>query len=276
MKSWVKLGLLLLGVTRATEKDADDDDREPGDDIEHVNDIDELQRMINKNKYLMAYFFHPNCFPCMDFVPEFDTLPDKVKELDWAENVEFVKVNMGGNENEIGAKYGVKGYPWINFYRNGKAIQFKGRRHVPKLISFMFQRIQQPFKLISSRAEAKTLVSGGSTDVEVILVAYFEANDAAFDIVESLSDDYYRVTFVRITDPEVAKSINLSKEGIAVMRPAIPEVVNYLPGKVTKEAMISFLEDYATPLIIDYNEDTQMLIFDDKQRYHSMLFMPDP
>ena len=70
-------------------------------------------------------------------------------DLEWAKGVEYVKVNMGGQENEIGAKYNVKGYPWINFYRNGKAIQFKGRRHVPKLISFMFQRIKQPFKLIT-------------------------------------------------------------------------------------------------------------------------------
>ena len=53
-------------------------------------------------------------------------------------------------------------------------------------------------------------------------------------------------------------------------------MVTYLPGKVTKEAMISFLEDYGTPLIIDYNEDTQMVIFDDKQKYHAMLFLPDP
>ena len=116
------------------------------DNIEHVDDIGELQHMINSNDYLMAYFFHPNCYPCMDFVPQFDTLPDKVKELEWAKGVEFVKVNMGGHEDEIGAKYSVKGYPWINFYRKGKAIQFKGRRHVPKLITFMYQRIMQPFR----------------------------------------------------------------------------------------------------------------------------------
>ena len=45
------------------------------------------------------------------------------------------------------------------------------------------------------------------------------------------------------------------------MRPAIQEVVNYLPGKVTKEALISFFEDYGTPLIIDYNEGRETRTF---------------
>ena len=68
------------------------------------------------------------------------------------------------------------------------------------------------------------MVSGGSLDVEVILLAYFPEGDPAFDVVGDLSDDYYRVTFVRITDDEVAKSVNLNKHGVAIVRPAIPEV----------------------------------------------------
>ena len=37
---------------------------------------------------------------------------------------------MAGNENEIGAKYNVKGYPWINFYRNGKEILISAQSYV--------------------------------------------------------------------------------------------------------------------------------------------------
>ena len=68
------------------------------------------------------------------------------------------------------------------------------------------------------------MVSGGSLDVEVILIAYFPEGDPAFDVVGQLSDDYYRITFVQITDDEVAKSVNLKKHGVAIVRPAIPEV----------------------------------------------------
>ena len=90
---------------------------------------------------------------------------------------------MAGNEDEIGKKYNIKvlgsttginyfrfrlpgqtsggmkipevkpeqGYPWINFYKNGKAVQFKGRRHVPKIVTFMFQRITQSgFQFLSA------------------------------------------------------------------------------------------------------------------------------
>ena len=79
-----------------------------------------------------------------------------------------------------------------------------------------------------------------------------------------------------MTDKEVAAAFGLKKKGVAIVRPAIQEVVNYLPGKVTKEALISFFEDYGTPLIIDYNEDTSMIVFEDKQPFHMTLLLPDP
>ena len=79
-----------------------------------------------------------------------------------------------------------------------------------------------------------------------------------------------------MTDEKVAAAFGLKKKGVAIVRPAIQEVVNYLPGKVTKEALISFFEDYGTPLIIDYNEDTSMIVFEDKQPFHMTLLLPDP
>ena len=66
---------------------------------------------------------------------------------------------------------------------------------------------------------------------------------------------------MKVTDKEVANAFGLKKKGVAIVRPAIQEVVNYLPGKVTKEALISFFEDYGTPLIIDYNEGRETRMF---------------
>ena len=34
--------------------------------------------------------------PCMEYVPFFDQIPQAMEGLDWAEEVEFVKVNMAG------------------------------------------------------------------------------------------------------------------------------------------------------------------------------------
>ena len=48
---------------------------------EHIEDIDELQNIINRKQYVLTYFFHPSCYPCMDFVPEFDKIPGRIKDL---------------------------------------------------------------------------------------------------------------------------------------------------------------------------------------------------
>ena len=47
--------------------------------------------MINDNKYLVAYFFHPSSNPSMEYVDEFDELPDELEKLDWASEIELVK-----------------------------------------------------------------------------------------------------------------------------------------------------------------------------------------
>jgi len=101
MKLWVLITFFSLGIfcqdkvetNETTVKSSDvtgqdneknheqEDDHEPEDDIEYIEDIGELQNMINRNKYVLAYFFHPSCFPCMEFVPEFDKLPERTKNL---------------------------------------------------------------------------------------------------------------------------------------------------------------------------------------------------
>ena len=81
--------------------------------------------------------------------------------------------------------------------------------------------------------------------------------------------------YFQVVNEKVATAFNMKKHGVAIIRPAIQERVTYLPGSVTKEALISFLEDYGSPLLVDYNEDTSMIVFDDKQRWHAMLFLPD-
>ena len=48
--------------------------------------------MINDNKYLVAYFFHPSSNPSMEYVEEFDELPDELEKHDWAAEIELVKV----------------------------------------------------------------------------------------------------------------------------------------------------------------------------------------
>ena len=57
-------------------------DTELEDAIEHVDDIDELQNIINRNQYVLTYFFHPNCYPCMDFLPDFDKIPQETSDLE--------------------------------------------------------------------------------------------------------------------------------------------------------------------------------------------------
>jgi len=76
----------------------------------------------------------------MEYVPRFDELPEEMDKLDWASEVEFVKVNMAGNEAAVREKYGVRGYPWIQFYKEGKGrvVKLRIRAYPGKLKKWKF------------------------------------------------------------------------------------------------------------------------------------------
>ena len=125
-----------------------------------MEDIGELQKMIDENEYVLAYFFHPACIPCMEFSETFNELPQALEDLEWAQNIELVQINMGADTERIKEMYNIdgkreiaeklslliSGYPWINFYKNGRASRYQGRRHIPKLVKFMARRILYSFR----------------------------------------------------------------------------------------------------------------------------------
>ena len=51
----------------------------------------------------------------------------------------------------------------------------------------------KPFKHITDTNEATVLVQGGVEEVDVLMVNYFDEGAPEFEIVESMSDDYYRI-----------------------------------------------------------------------------------
>lgn len=270
-----KLILLCFVASFAQAKEDRDDDREAEDNIEHVDDIGELQTMINSNKYLLAYFFHPNCMPCMEYVPFFDQIPQAMEGLDWAEEVEFVKVNMAGNEKTIPELYGVRGYPWINLYKDGKAIRWKGRRNNKKLIRFIYRRIMQSYRKIETVDMAVSMKTNFNEDTSVMAIAYFPEGSEKFDLIKNVSDDYDLITFVWTDDAEIASKFEIKTHGVFVVKRMLPDRLTKHAGPVSDESLIYFLDHYGTPLVTEYSEETTMIVFDKKQKMHVYLFMPD-
>lgn len=258
------------------ENAAEDEGKEREDDIEHVDDINELRTMINSNKYLLAYFFHPNCHPCMEYIGEFDRLPEEMDELDWASEVEFVKINMAGNEKTIPELYGVRGYPWIEFYKNGKGIRYKGRRKNKKLIRFVYRRMEQSFRHIDNIHSAIAIGENYNEDSSVLCLSYFPEGSEKFEIVSNVTDDYDHITFAWTSDKDVAAQFGIKQHGVFTVKYALPDRLNKHEGKVSHESLIFFLDHYGNPLVMEYGEETTMIIFEKEYKMQVHLLLPDP
>ena len=76
----------------------------------------EWDSLISDKKLVAADFWAPWCPYCMRLKPVFDSVAK-----DYAENIKFVKVNVG-EEPELAARYGIQGIPVIKFFCEAKEV----------------------------------------------------------------------------------------------------------------------------------------------------------
>ncbi|CAG5111665.1 Oidioi.mRNA.OKI2018_I69.chr2.g5945.t1.cds [Oikopleura dioica] len=244
--------------------------------IEYVEDIGELQKMIDENEYVLAYFFHPACIPCMEFSETFNELPQALEDLEWAQNIELVQINMGADTERIKEMYNIEGYPWINFYKNGRASRYQGRRHIPKLVKFMARRILYSFRHVETLDAAEALKEKYNEDTQVLCLGYYPEGDANISTLEYASDDFDLVTMAATFNADVAKVFGIERHGTYIFKQSMPGRIVEMEGEMTKETLSSFLENFGKPLVQDYTEEHTMVIFNKDQAHHIFLLLPDP
>lgn len=74
-------------------------------------------------------FYSPNCQHCKSFAPEFDKLPDLLKDL----NVVVGKMNCVDN-GDLCEQQGVQGYPTTYFFNEGSKITYEGSRKADSIV----------------------------------------------------------------------------------------------------------------------------------------------
>jgi len=236
--------------------------------------------MINESEYLLAYFFHPNSNPSMEYADEFDQLPDALEKLDWAKDVELVKVNMAGNEEGIREKYGVRGYPITMLYKRGRGIRYNGRRKNFKVIEFLRRRINYAFQEVKNVADFRTLLGEFDEDTHVTSLVFYDEGDSRFSTIENVTDDYDHVRFLRTSNPEVAAELDIKAHGLYLVKAGLEGrlmscAASMSEGDLTYEEITFFLDTFGKPLVRQYTAEETMVIFDNSTELQVFLLTPD-
>lgn len=73
-------------------------------------------------------------------------------------------------EGELAEENGVKGYPTLKFYRNGKQIDYSGGRTADEIVNWLLKKTGPAAATLNNADDLKNLISGN----EVAVVGFFK------------------------------------------------------------------------------------------------------
>lgn len=224
-----------------------------------------FQSVLDANEFLLVEFYAPWCGHCKALAPEYAKAAQQLAGKNSA--VKLAKVDATV-EDALAQEFGVRGYPTLKFFKNGKAKDYTGGRKADDIVSWLEKRSGPPALELATHEEVTKLIE----DKPVVVIGYFEntesAESKAFTAAAESEDT---ITFAYTISAEVAKAMESDV-------PAIWLYKNFDDGKVqfTGEYdagnIIEFVTLEQLPLVTKFSDETAPKLFGGSIRSHLLAF----
>lgn len=156
-------------------------------------------------------------------------------------------------EKELGSRFGVRGYPTLKFFKNGKPTDYKGGRTEDTIVSYMRKATGPPAKTLETESD----VIAFTESAKVTVVGYFTALEGAeYDaFIAAASEDEdvsYGVTTLKSEDA-ASPAIMLYKK--------FDEGKNVFDGGFTVAEIATFVAANRIPSVIPFTMEAAAEIF---------------
>ncbi|XP_042899425.1 protein disulfide-isomerase isoform X2 [Parasteatoda tepidariorum] len=239
------------------------------DDIKRENHVlvltkDNFEGAV-KDKNVLVEFYAPWCGHCKALEPEYAKAAESLSK----EGSELLLAKVDATaETELAEQHGVRGYPTIKFFREGKVMEYSGGRTADDIIRWLKKKTGPPATELTAET-AKSFVEGQ----EVVVVGFFKDQDSAdakvFKSVASEMDDF---NFGITSDDAVYTELKASKDGVTLFK-KFDEGRNDFEEEYTEEALKKFLKSNSLPLVVEFNHETAQKIFGGDIKAHNLLFI---
>uniref|UniRef100_A0A0P4WI78 Protein disulfide-isomerase n=1 Tax=Scylla olivacea TaxID=85551 RepID=A0A0P4WI78_SCYOL len=225
-----------------------------------------FQKATEDNEFVLVEFYAPWCGHCKALAPEYVKAAAKLTEMESA--IKLAKVDAT-EETELAEEHGVRGYPTLKFFRNGKPMDYNGGRQADDIVNWLLKKTGPPAKAIASVDEAKALIDASP----VVIIGFFKDQESAgakqFLAAAGATDDH---PFGITSEDVVFKEYEVEGEGIILFKD-FDEGKNKYEGEITEEGISKFVSANSLPLVVDFNHETASKIFGGEIKSHLLIFL---
>nr|UTK45861.1 protein disulfide isomerase [Crepidula fornicata] len=258
MKFFVVLSFTLLALVFA-----DDVKQDEGVYVLTTKNFDSF---VKENEFVLVEFYAPWCGHCKALAPEYAKAAQTLKDEN--SDVKLAKVDAT-IETSLGENMGVRGYPTLKFFRNGKDSEYSGGRQAADIVSWLKKKTGPPAEDLKDKDEAKAFAEKD----EVVVIGFFkdQKSEGAVAFTEAAAgiDD---IPFGITSDESAFKEYKMDKDGIVLLK-KFDEGRNDFEGDFEPAAIIKHVRDNQLPLVVEFTQESAQKIFGGEVKNHILLFL---
>jgi protein disulfide-isomerase A1 len=260
--------LALVFVTLFSLAFADDAEIKEEENV-LVLTTDNFDGALEKNKYVLVEFYAPWCGHCKSLAPEYAKAAGQL--LEEGSEVKLGKVDAT-EESSLAEKFGVRGYPTLKFFRDGKDSEYQGGRTAPDIVNWLKKKTGPPTTALETVDEAKAFIDKS----EVVLIGFFKdaESDAAKVYIEAAGgiDD---LPMAHVVNEAVFAEYQIEKDTIVLFK-KFDEGRNDLEAEgATVETIKEHINANQMPTVIEFTQESAQKIFGGEVKNHLLFFVSE-
>lgn len=210
---------------------------------------------IKSNPYILVEFYAPWCGHCKQFAPEYAAAAGKLKQAE--PPIPLAKVDATV-EGKLSEDYGVRGYPTIRLFVDGKDQEYTGGRTEQSIVAWVLKKAGPPAVQLADVAAATAFEASSSF---VVLGLFDEATSRApFEDAARRSED---VMFAYSAEPAVAAKYGLKPPAVRMLFPHDDKAADFAGDLQSADEIATFVKSYRHPLVTIFNGETAPDLFED-------------
>ncbi|GAB6031172.1 protein disulfide isomerase [Chamberlinius hualienensis] len=224
-----------------------------------------FENAILKHPFILVEFYAPWCGHCKALAPEFAKGAKQLKE----ENSEIKLAKVDATiESKLAEQYGIRGYPTLKLFRNGKPSDFSGGRTALDIIAWLKKKSGPPAKPISTVEEINDLKTGN----EVAVVGLFkDPNSAEAKVFSEVAASIDDIPFAITSDDVIFKLLDTDKDGVVLFK-KFDEGRDDFTGSYVAEELTKFIKSNSLPSVIEFTQESAQKIFGGDIKNHLLFF----